>query len=913
MKLTKLTNFLVISSLLTISCSQEKPMDQAKTNEGIAESKREEAPQIFSLWEQLTKGENGNLALSEYLAKSVFQEDKSYISKNIPALSLDEIDTLINQVEINSRMTKTDFLYYGSIFKNDQSFLSQTILKTKNDSSSADSFEQQFLINAASKIKTDLLKNILSIYDQRISENSDLIADYILKDISDNNPELKAKLEETAKNTPSKLNELITKTLPTIQKVDSLFKSSGLNNDEQVMTIAIGVVGSKIYTKIKDKKTFQEILKTYNAINDVVKKAKEVTALLTGINDYQKEMKQDLKDFGSAMKGLAHDSSDLLNKSSSYDPSISGKKIQNFLYESVIKGNPKANGEANASILSKQISLNQNFVTAINKAEKLNNNFNTILNSAEAIAKILHIELPSGVKKALETTKKASALFSTVNKTIQGLKSGGVMGALSALSSGPAMGMLGLDADPDAVFKGEVLAQLGVINQKLDEVLDLQRQTIKIQLETMSMIKEMALMIDSYHRDEMDLLSDVRDTTLTILETNKIALNSNLRACEILLNYQLNSNPSLMMYKISAYEDMRSLDLDIQKFKNSLNSYKDIYRMVNSSGGTGFESCQVGLNQAFGLINVNENPIRAIFSSNENENLFKFQREKYFPLYKLLKSTKKPSVLYHLPVANFSSLFQKYTYLKSEGSSFANYSMEDFISTRALERNTASLLVFYPFIDLDLNEWKSGLTNVLQLSINNLDAGKNSRAYYLLRNNLALIQTAIAEEALLSGELVFDELQANQDLIFQDNVNSSKELSYAVLGNRLMMKNFIKYLIIDQINENPSTLNKLSYSNAFEVKDLAGVAQFFKNETIQKNIGLDKEARIVLKFKIDGVEQNYPIPSLADIQDDQISYSENMYRLLELQKRVVEALIKVSPNNFSEDQKNQLGRMLIYL
>ncbi|MGZ3808413.1 MAG: hypothetical protein ACXVCE_10020 [Bacteriovorax sp.] len=911
MKLMKFTSALTISSLLLLSCSKGSSSQPVANSENVVKAEVEDSNQMYLLWRQLTNENQSNLALSEFLVKSIYRENKIYIQKNIRPLTLDEIQSLVTQLQRNSKSTQNDLVFYGSSFKNDQDFLNKTLLATDAGRSSASSFEQQFIVTAATKIKKDLLSNILSVYDQRIAENSNQLADFILKDINDNNPDLKAKLEQTAADNPSALKDLIAKSLPTLKKVDTLFKNSELNNDEQLTSAAIGVMGFQVYNKIKDKKTFKEILKTYTEVSDVIKRAKEVKALLAGLNDYQKDIKQNWDELGKAMKGLAQDSSEL-KQIADYDPKVSGKKVQNFLYAAVFKGNATTEDGTNPSVLSKQISLNQNLTTVIDRAEKINNSFGLILSSAQEIAKKLHIDLPEGVQKAIATSKKASMLFTAVNKTIQGLKTGGIMGALSALSSGPAMDLMGLNGDPDAAFKGEVLAQLGVINQKLDDILELQKQTIKIQIETMSMIKNMAIMIDNYHREEMDILSEIRDTTLTILETNKIALNSNLRACEILLNYQLNSNSSLEVYKTDAYEDMRALDLDIQKLKNNLKSYNDIAQMIGSTGEAGWENCQTGLNQAFGLINVTENPIRAIFSSTENQNLFKFQRERYAPLYQFLTVTKKPSSLYHLPVANFSSLTQKYLYLKNDDSSKMNYTMEDFISTRALERNTAQLLVFYPFLDLTAGEWKSGLKNVLDLSINNSNSGKSSRAYYLLRNDLALIQTAIAEESLLSGELIFDQLKLNTNVIFHDDINSKSELAYAVLTNRLLMKNFMKYLISTRIDEEFNSLSLQDYETALENKDLKVLSNYFDNETIQKNLALDKDDNIVLKLKIDGEEQDYRLPSLVELQDNKISYSENMYRLLELQKRVRDSLAKVAPNNFSRDQKDQIARMMIY-
>lgn len=901
---------LTIASLLLGSCSKESKPVVSNTVESTTSLQIEEKSQAFKLWQQLFSSTRGNLAFPEYLAMSVYNENKKYIDQNVKPLSLEEISKVIEEINSHSTVFKNDFLFYGSKFMNDTEFLNKTLINLDENFSGL-TFEQQFVMNSAATLKKELLNNIFAIYDQRISENASSIADYILNDINNHSPGLRAKFENTAQNNPSKLLALVNESLPTVKRYDSLFKSSNLNYDEQLTTLLVGVVASKIHDKLKDKKTFKEILKVYQDIKDVALKVEEVRALLSGINDYQKEMKKDYHDLGAAMKGLAQDSKTLFEMSSKYDPAINGKKINKFLYESVFIGKPSKEDESNPSILSKQISLNDNFLTVVNKAEKLNNNFSIILDSTEKIAKILNLELPRGVKKAIETTKKASAIFSTANMILDGLKKGGVMGAMSALSSGPAMKLLGLNPDPDAAFKNEVLSKLGIIDQKLDDVLLLQKQTIQIQIETMTMIKELAIVVDAQHRETMDLLSDIRDTSLTNLEINKVALNNQIRSCEILLNYQLNSVPSLNNYKSGQYEDMRSLDMDIQKFKSSFRTFPDIQSMFNSTAGRGFENCVSGLNQAFGLINVKENPIRAIYASSENENLLKFQREKYIPLYKKLKDSKKGNIFYHLPVNKFSSLFQKYIYMKNEESERNNEVMEDFISVRALERSTAQLLVFYPFIDLKTNEWTSEIENVLNIGARNSDTNKNSSAYYLLRNNLTLIQTAIAQEALLSGELIFDQLKILQHSIFLENVTVQDEMAYAVVSNRLLMKNLLLFLIKENISENPMSLTIRSYDHFLRNKDITSLEQFFENRILQKSLHIDEAGNVAIKLLINGKQQLFSLPSLSELENDRIHYSANMYRLLELQKRVINALKKVSPNNFSEELKHKIGVMLI--
>jgi hypothetical protein len=933
MKILKLINIVSLSSLLLISCSKgnhaysmyHPPLPVEQTHSKIVDSKKDnmlvvDSGDDYVLWAKFLSEKAGNLAFSELIAKSIFYENKKYILNTVAPLTLDEIQELIKEIEQHSQILKKDLTFYDSKYKMSNSYYEKTILFFENKKYSEATASEQLLINSTSKLKTDLLKNILSTYDQRIAKNAENVALYILNEVAINYPDAKIAIEKSLNENPDNLKDILFQTLNSLKIVDQLFKNSDLSYDEQLASLCVGVVGIQAFNKLKDKKSFQEVLKDIAVVSDVFEKAKEIKSLLYGINQYQGEMRKDWQEFGKAMNKLSNDSSNLWNNTSNSGPQSTQKKMKSMMYHSLFDGFHDPKNLENTSLLSTKIALKENLADVLNKAQKLNNNVLTIMNSTQVMAKILKIDLPKDVKKVMNVANKANGIFSLVNSTLKGLKNGGVMGALGALSSGPMMGIMGLDSDPDAEFKGEVLTQLGFIDQKLDNVIslqkqsiDLQKEAINIQLESMTMIKDMAIMIDEYHREEMNTLFNIQDIAQTNLEISKVGLNKGLKTCEQMLAFQLNDGTKLTVDSFSSYKNMQALDLDIQKLKKSLNTFRDFEHFISSTEQNGWSKCQEGINDAFGVINLKENPIRHIYNSHENENLYRFQRERYAPLFRFLSLDKLSSVLYHLPLLEFKSLPQKINLLKNEDISENDSLMEDFISTRALERYTSQLLVFYPFIHLDRDEWKSGLKGIMEISMNNSKSDKSFRANYLLRNNLTLIQAAIAQEALFSGELILEKLIFEQKNLFEGNITVTSELAYAVVNNRLLMTNLLKYMILKTMGENSDYLNIVLYKDAFDSKDIRKMEKFFENELVHNKIALDNNGQFVFKIKVDNNEQTFLLPTPTEFQDNRILYSENMYSLLELQKRVMEALSKVGPNNYSDTQKEKMARMMIFL
>ena len=60
-------------------------------------------------------------------------------------------------------------------------------------------------------------------------------------------------------------------------------------------------------------------------------------------------------------------------------------------------------------------------------------------------------------------------------------------------------------------------------------------------VETMNMIKNMALLIDQYHQTQMAALSELRDIGLISNEFEKLQANSGIRSSEQLVGYRLSS------------------------------------------------------------------------------------------------------------------------------------------------------------------------------------------------------------------------------------------------------------------------------------------------------------------------------------------------------------------------------------
>ncbi len=896
-------------ALAYVACSKEGAKNTSIYNQAAAVTKTEDLKQAdVDSVNELLNSPSPNLALVNLLLRTVSPEEKPAIKILLENLSSEEAQKIIATVVEQNKGIRNNYLYHGQRYQTNKDFLGYIV---KPETAIRDfSLSTQLKVSAFAYVKNKSLTNIVRAFDERASLLSKDLGIDIAVDIANSSPQLAKELEAKVKVTPQdEMIELIQKSKPFIEKLDSYFRSSNLNEKEQYVVILSGAVAGGIYELLQQNKTFVEIFKKANQIvrdvKEIEKKAKEALMLITALNEHLDNTAKDVSDFTSGVKESYRDLNSMLQRGkypTNPQDKIDSKRIMDFLTEKVIKGKDiKADGK-NDSILSQQNQINTNIYKSVNAACNIADNLSNIISTTARLGELLGVKPSKDVQKIIDGVQKVGQAAALVRSAITGWMTGGPLGAMTALSSGPLGTLLGGAGGGDS-------AKLGEISGKLDIIMENQRRMLQMQIETMRMIKDLALMIDQYHQEEMLALAELRDIGLTNLELEKAKLNDNISICESMIQFQLSSVWSKFDIKNESFTSINHLKLLSQAFYSRIKDKKSLLHVFTTIEGDGFAKCQNGIVQAFGGRNGVENPTRSIFMSGEENNLSKFERNLYLPQLNFLKSasgvTNLNSIPLHLPVQNMKAQEFKAAYvdhardLESSGSQV--YELEHLISTKALERYLTSLLILYPILEIDKEVWYRPLKEIVDHYLDNStnDSGPNSRSHYFLSNALKLTQSAIAQESILAGEPMLHRLYEKSGKIFSSE--DCEDIVCSARLNPLLLKNLVTFTLFSQ---------RTLINDIFGRYDLA-----YKSGDVQSIIGLLRANLSPANFKVkkDGdVQEIYmfldakdsdnhtlrvsvklPLPS--DLQDGKIVYSENMPRLLLMQDLILENLEMVVP------------------
>jgi hypothetical protein len=586
---------------------------------------------------------------------------------------------------------------------------------------------------------------------------------------------------------------------------------------------------------------------------------------------------------------------------------VQGDKIVNFLYNKVLTDNQKSDTKNTETIITR---LSDNLDTHLSNTFKASaamaDNLSNILDLTNKISSELNIEIPKDLQRAINTASDVAIGVKIASDLVQGFMSGGVLSAVGVLNSGPVSSLLGTKGGDPAIN-----AALEKIDGKLSEVIESQKKMLEIQVETVKMIKNLALMIDDYHQKEMMALANLRDFQLVNLEISKSELNSDIRQCENLINFKLKDH------------NITTASLDLEKYYANFKSYNDLKILVKSSGENNFSRCQNAIVDVFGSATINESKILAIYNSSENDNLYAFQRDIYQPLNQLLHFFATEAGLnrqiLHLPLKDISNLDTKLYQLAAQNlgevyNDSIPYNLDQLISTKTLERYLSSYLILYPLLELDKSDWALPISDLIDTYYAN-NQGSGSRGYFFMKNALDLIHSAIAQESTLAGESLIpyiyktigNELLAGAKI--SQNLNgfegdSSKLLS-SIRSNKLLMKNYLKYTVLKNIN---ILYNIDGYKTAFEqTTDAKRLLPFLTNKNANITIVRNENSWAI---SMDNTIVNLPTPE--EIKNNLVTYSENMERLLRMQESVISALVKLSPAQYRPlKQREGLAKILL--
>lgn len=843
-----------------------------------------------------------NLALAEFLAKSIAKEHSSDVKALIENLSVEEANTIINKVQADNQRIREHYLYHGASYQNNAALLSYSLVNSNSIVGHPLSVENQMKVATFAYLKSKSLDEIVSAYDKRANELSIDLAEDIAFDIGVNNPELAQEIESKMKQSPKEtVLELIQKSKPLVEKMDEYFKSSELSENEQYTVAVSAIIAGAIYSKVKENNGFKKILaegkKILRDAKELQRKAKEFVVLVNALEGHFVQTGKDIKDFSDGITGSREDLKSLYREVSlgSDGPvDVDSKKIVDFLYKKMISGEKSNLNKENASIFSKQVSFNENFTKSLTAAGNLTQNLSNIINTTNKLTALFGVKPSKDLQNVLDTAQKVSAVVSTVQSAIAGFATGGFVGALGALGSGPMMSMLGGGGSMES-------AKLDQINKKLDVVIKNQQKMMEMQIETMNMIKDLALMVDIYHQREMAALSELRDYSIVQLEIGKAGLNKDLRNCERMINFQLKSVWKNFNFKTDSFHSINTIDLLSSRFIGSITNLRDIQRIVTSVDEYSYMDCQRAISEAFGGSSFDENPVRLVFESGEQDNLLKFQREIFRPMLSKLKSVSKTdgfdAIPLHLPMKTFEGLEIKKHYVEGaskETQENSNYILTDLVSVKNLERYLSHMIVLLPLLELDKSVWMGSYTTIVDtyLMNANIHSNQSTRSHLFLTNALKIVQSGIAQEAIMTGEPVLDDLYVNDfDTIFSKKTCKKAVCDYR--KNKLLLKNLLNFALFKESKMVNQFLER--YKEAFDAKNIVALTNLINlgDESLVVEV-MDDLSVIKLAYSRD--ESSYiRLPTPAEVEDGKIIYSENMARLLKMQDVILKNLEKVTP------------------
>ncbi len=940
MKQSKISLCLVVCLVIT-ACSEKAPVNNfynstvTTSGENLKLTVDSQKNVSLDSWKKLVLNkEKNNYALAKLFASQVAEADREaveqYINENI---SNEDVENIIAKVSANFQNRKNALLFHQAPWASDSELIKKSLLSSDelqiNDS---DYFEKQLILETSIKIRNQFLENILQTYAENLEKNAEELSGFFAEEIQKNDPVVATAIEANVSNNKKdaalkKIKEALTK----FDYFNQIRKDASITNKEVVIAGVAGAISYKIYEKLKDTKTFRDIKKIIAEVKVIKEKFDKSKKIVKAISDIHENTVQNLRDFKNATNELNKNTAGLLeevSKDAVRNPSTNAtfKDQIKILYNKLYK-----NKDA-AKTPSDQLKKYENYVNNIDQSllkmsdsfSNITANFDSVLENTVALTKTLGIKLGKDAQKVLKSAQTVSKIMNVASNTFKGFVTGGYVGAASTF-----MGSMGqmFGGNSEGAGMAALSKQLEMMDKKLDEILSLQKQMVQLQLDTMKMIRDLALMVDELHQKEMREIAQLRDDVWVSVEIGKSLLNKDIRKCESLIEFQLTKlNGSTQPYAFKLY-DADLIDLTHKDFYGNLKKFQSFQSIVHATHFNGFSDCQSGINEAFGNLSLEENPVLAIYSSGENENLLTFQKNIYLPLlnetYKMMNEGHTIQFPLHLPMKDMVSLDYKSAVMKRPVATSLEqkevYALEHLISPLALTRYASSLLVLYPLLDFDRDSWEKGPEAIINSffsevfgdedysETNQFQLNKKIRSLYLLRNALFLTQSSIAQEAILAGEPVLDKIYEQRESIFNTETNcrlNQPSLACSVLKNRLLLKNYILYSVY-------KTQKAEAYKDALAAEDISALEMVMNDGTTFFTKKIQKQGKnFYLKLDTAG-ETVVLLPGAEQVDSKKLLYSENMIKLLKLQDKLINAILTVSPQFMFDGLDKQYSALLL--
>ena len=528
-----------------------------------------------------------------------------------------------------------------------------------------------------------------------------------------------------------------------------------------------------------------------------------------------------------------------------------------------------------------------------------------------------------------ETVRKAQTVVDGVNKVsliMDKLSSGGVVGVVSAV--GIAMGGVGGGMDAAGARHAELSGKLDAIlkNQKI--MIDLQIETIQLQKQTLKAIVEMAQMIDTNHRINMARLDGIEAKIATLTE---FAVTDSLKdyyTCDIWIDDL-------------AVADQNERQTRLEKGASDvLRSFESLEEKISKSGPKkNFQKCLDGIQNLF--LNERNASVVMSYGANAPRDVSEtVESVRLIPLRKIFAGKfsvgpESSAARYrglHLP-AQFMSLvpFMDQIYVDQNAAAQAQEQRgargyllaQGFLNPSVVLNQTKALLTISKLTSiLGEGEWSSKQP---------LAIGETEKMQQVMQSAHYLVQSAIAQEVLASGEPVMSALytqfvgllespQSANTLaeLKTDNCYSAddfKRLGCLFTKNSILRRNFVQYFLHRRYSKAGDILqSNLGAAGQANYRALLLEAQNYRGGN-SSTINLQELGGVSYSTTSSGLalkagEVELPLPTIEEYEADQVQYSIEMKDLLALEKDLIQTRMKLEDVGLSEQERQVLAEFM---
>lgn len=548
---------------------------------------------------------------------------------------------------------------------------------------------------------------------------------------------------------------------------------------------------------------------------------------------------------------------------------------------------------------------------AVEAKQNVQNDIKNYLNKAQHITTIL-----SNVGFDSDTVEKANELISlgsTAMNAFAAYSSGNVLGTVSIVS-----GFFGgkSKSDPATQRHKQIMEKLGIIDEKLDEVLERQLMLLKGQQHILESLSKISRQIDELHGIEMEMLEEIKTETLYNRLSN---VNLHTRKLRVLESF---SKP-FVQFKL---KKSRTYDDIIQYYKDN----GDLFEPHNQIFNDLLSLNSPTLDEFMKLKNYEVLGIQDGSSTNIISELIKGFDEIIKYVENHMSNSEVISKNSFVAMRDIYDLGEKISIvqkdnLQDEYSNYWHLIKSSLIITKNLERVYDVLKEVHIFYLLQ----KDKDSESELLSKNEFFSEQFHKRYGLrhFKNLLTLVNIAIIQQNLLSGDILLERFYSR---LFDDNIEISQiqkdkeeflQIIKVLNTNKLLKNNFSKYFVKKQLEKkrvaNNNGTNDVFQFDFFEyslfLSDTSTVAQDISNSRTNLRLCFDQPLRSKIIFHNehwkmdlyrDDKDAYMKLPDSKSFNQGELRYKRELFELINLKHRIMDKISEYELKDYIENSKN---------